>query len=81
MSIAPMDKDTVIEIIASAVSFIPFCGDHIGNGITVTKGIRKLFKDASKATQIIEKIQAGGFFCLFCAALMQHAAIPEPSEK
>ena len=77
MSIAPMDKDTVIEIIASAVSFIPFCGDYIGNGITVTKGIRKLFKDASKAEQIIAKIQNGvnrGDLCeedakSICAAL------------
>lgn len=59
MSIAPMDKDTVIDIIAATVSFIPSYGDYIGNGLTVVKGFRKLFKDASKATQIIEKIQAG----------------------
>ena len=59
MSLARMDKDTVIDIIAASVSFIPFYGDYIGNGITVVKGFRKLFKDASKATQIIEKIQAG----------------------
>lgn len=61
MSLAPMDKDTVIDIIAGAVSFIPFYGDYIGSGITLAKGFRKLFRDASKAEQIIDTIQRGVF--------------------
>ena len=59
MSWASVDKDSVIDIIAAAVSFIPFCGDQIGSGITIICGFRKLFKDATKANKIIDAIQKG----------------------
>lgn len=59
MSWTSVDKDSVIDIIAAAVSFIPFCGEQIGSGITIICSFRKLFKDSTKANKIIDSIQKG----------------------